>query len=421
MNVFCQFRLTGARWLGALGVCLLPFAIALAAPPATFNLTETVLKEPIFRGTAHVVTAGPEDAPTVVLVHGIGDRAARDWEGLIAVLARSHRVVAFDLPGFGRSSKGNESYTPENYVAFLRYLMTEHIHAQSFSLIGHSMGGAIALRYAARYPQDVTALVLVDVPGILHRLSYSKSLSHLGINSLPSLYRAQNDHLRNLMSNILGVVEKIQPAPRLSSPIQNGVRVCSMPSQPRSPDWHWRWKISVTTFRACRHRCWCCGAGATPSRRCVPAGYCPQTCRMPNSRCSKQADTRPWTTCRRASTRASWRSWTSPVLERRNGILSASCYGRFRPGSGTCKGQRGVVFEGDYDRISIYRCRDALVRNARVRELRITDACGEYRRQPDRRSGWRAARRQLAREHHQQPDRSTHRYYRRGVAPRYRR
>jgi pimeloyl-ACP methyl ester carboxylesterase len=170
---------------------LIASATALAVPPVAPALTETVVTEPVFNGKARVFTAGPVAAPTVVLVHGLGDKAARDWDGLIAVLARDHHVVTFDLPGFGRSSKGNELYSPENYAAFLRYLVVEHIRTRPFSLVGHSMGGAIALRYAARYPQDVTALVLVDVPGILHRMAYSKHLGHLGINFLPSLYPAQ--------------------------------------------------------------------------------------------------------------------------------------------------------------------------------------------------------------------------------------
>jgi hypothetical protein len=64
----------------------------------------------------------------------------------------------------------------------------------------------------------------------------------------------------------------------------------------------------------------------------------------------------------------------APVLEQRNDILQRELLRPVSARVGNCKGQRGVVFEGDYDRISIYRCRDALVRNARVRELRITDA-----------------------------------------------
>ena len=100
----------------------------------------------MFRGEAHVYTAGPENAPSVVLVHGIGDKGARDWTGLMSMLAPDFHVISFDLPGFGRSSKSNEQYTPKNYAAFIRYVVQQRVSKEPFFLVGHSMGGAIALR-----------------------------------------------------------------------------------------------------------------------------------------------------------------------------------------------------------------------------------------------------------------------------------
>jgi len=374
VNLPCRFRQTGARWLAVLGVWLLPSAIALATPPPAPVLTETVVKEPIFRAKTHVITAGPEGAPTVVLVHGIGDRAARDWDGLIAVLAHSHRVVAFDLPGFGRSSKGNEPYTPENYVAFLRYLMTERIHARSFSLIGHSMGGAIALRYAARYPQDVAALVLVDVPGILHRMAYSKYLSHLGINFLPSLYRSQNDHLHNLMGNVLGLAEKIRLAPeaivadpRLRQSLLNAepakIAGLALALEDFSSD--------IPRVQAPVLVLWGGRDTIAPLRtgRVLSANLPHAQLEVFEASGHTPMDDVP----ERFNTRVA-AFLDAPVLERRNGILQRELIQPVSTRTGTCKGQRGVVFEGEYDHISIYRCRDTLVRNVRVRTLHITDA-----------------------------------------------
>ncbi len=333
-----------------------------------------MITEPVFNGKVHILTAGQDDAPTVVLVHGLGDNGARDWDGLIPVLARNYRVVAFDLPGFGRSSKGNELYSPERYTEFLRYLMVEHFPSRTFSLVGHSMGGAIALRYAARFPRDVTALVLVDVPGILHRMAYSKYLSHLGINFLPSLYPAQNDHLGNLMSSVLGLVEKARPAPEaivanpkmrqsflnaepakiagLALALENFSRDFPRVQAPTLVLWGGRDTVAplrngrvlsanlphaqLEVFEA---------SGHTPMED-VPESF--------NSRVASFLNI--------------------PVLERNNGILQLELQ---RPAStriGTCKGRRGATFEGEYDRIIIHRCRDTLVRNARVRELRISDS-----------------------------------------------
>jgi len=178
--------------------------------------SESRLSEPVFHGQVQYYEDGPKNAPTVVLVHGLGDKAAQDWNGLTRQLSREFRVVRFDLPGFGRSSKGNAAYTPDNYASLIRYLAERHIRAQPFFLIGHSMGGAIALRYAARYPQDVSGLVLIDVPGILQRSVYSQHLARQGLGSMvPGLSVAANDPLGNLLSAALSGVEKKQLMPEL--------------------------------------------------------------------------------------------------------------------------------------------------------------------------------------------------------------
>jgi pimeloyl-ACP methyl ester carboxylesterase len=374
VSLLHRARKTGVRWVAIFSCCLPPSLVALAGPEAAPVLTETVVTEPIFRGKAHLFMAGPEAAPTVVLVHGLGDKGARDWDGLIAVLARDHRVVAFDLPGFGRSSKGNEFYSPEKYAAFLRYLVEEHIHTRPFSLVGHSMGGAIALRYAARYPQDVTALVLVDVPGILHPMAYSKYLSHLGIDFLPSLYPAQNDHLRNLLSGVLGLMEKAKPAPeaivanpRLRQSILNaepakiaGLALAledfslDMPRVQAPVLVLWGGRDSIAPLRTGR----VLSANLPHAQLEVfdASGHTPMD-DVPESFNTRVAA-----------------FLNAPVLERRNVILQRELLRPVSTRTGTCKGQRGAIFEGEYDRIIIHRCRDTLVRNARVRELRISDA-----------------------------------------------
>ena len=140
--------------------------------------------EPVFGGEAYVVDLGPRDAPAVVLVHGVGDNAARDWDGLIPALAGSHRVVAFDLPGFGRSTKANAAYKPGAYVKFIERVAGARL-GRPFSLIGHSMGGAIALAYAGANPKDVERLIVADAAGILHRHAFGEYALSLGIRGVP--------------------------------------------------------------------------------------------------------------------------------------------------------------------------------------------------------------------------------------------
>jgi pimeloyl-ACP methyl ester carboxylesterase len=124
-----------------------------------------------FGGLIYVVVAEPRGggtAPTLVLVHGLGTAGVRDFYPVLAQLAQSRRVVAFDLPGFGHSSQGNERYTPARYAAVLSRVIAAYGHGP-VDVMGHSMGGAIALLYAGTNPGQVRRLILVDAAGILHR------------------------------------------------------------------------------------------------------------------------------------------------------------------------------------------------------------------------------------------------------------
>lgn len=338
------------------------------------TFTETVIQEPIFHGQAHVFTAGSQDAPTVVLVHGLGDKGARDWDGLTRVLAKEFRVVSFDLPGFGRSSKGNQRYTPENYAAFLRHLVKEQGLAQPLLLVGHSMGGAIALRYAALYPRDVAALVLVDVPGILHRLAYSQFLIHLGINFLPSLYRAQNDHLSNLTGSILSLVERARPAPEvilasatLRQSFLNGepARIAGLALALED------FSADATRVLAPTLVLWGGRDEIAPLRNGrVLSAMLPQAqLEVFETSGHTPMDDDPERFTRRVAA-----FLRTPVLDRRNDILHRELVWPASRRTASCNQRRDMVFEGDYDRIDIRRCRNVRLRNVRVRDLRITNA-----------------------------------------------
>jgi pimeloyl-ACP methyl ester carboxylesterase len=143
-----------------------------------------MVREPIFGGRALVLEAGPEDGPLAVLVHGLGDAGARDWDTLIPHLVDRYRVLAFDLPGFGRSTKANEPYSPDRYVEFIRHLVRERADAP-FRLVGHSMGGALSLLYAGTHPAHVKRLVLADAAAILYRQAYAEHMVHLGLDKVP--------------------------------------------------------------------------------------------------------------------------------------------------------------------------------------------------------------------------------------------
>lgn len=140
----------------------------------------TFVTEPIFNASVYVEASGNPKNPAVVLVHGLGDEASTIWESTVAALENEYYVIIFDLPGFGKSTKSNELYSPENYAKFIHYLMQIYLK-KPFHLVGHSMAGAIVLKYTHMYPSDIESLVLIDVAGILHRSAYSNFLTQRGI------------------------------------------------------------------------------------------------------------------------------------------------------------------------------------------------------------------------------------------------
>jgi len=143
-------------------------------------------RDPVFSGDILVIQAGRADAPTVLLVHGLGQAAVTDWIPVIPQLARRYHVVALDLPGYGYSTSPLGKYSPKNYARVLLEVLARHSQGPAI-VVGHSMGGAVALRLASEYPATTSKLVLVDAAGILHRTSFVKhsATDPMPIENLP--------------------------------------------------------------------------------------------------------------------------------------------------------------------------------------------------------------------------------------------
>ena len=133
---------------------------------------------PVFGGRVMLYRAGKRGAEPVILIHGLGQAAARDWSEVIPALAGSYEVYALDLPGFGASDKGNHLYSPANYVRVLDTLFAERLKRPA-NVVGHSMGGVVALAYAAAFPDRVRRLVVADVAGVLHRSVYGEYMGRM--------------------------------------------------------------------------------------------------------------------------------------------------------------------------------------------------------------------------------------------------
>ncbi|MFC6993011.1 alpha/beta fold hydrolase [Haladaptatus sp. GCM10025707] len=108
------------------------------------------------------LTAGEGDP--IVLLHGIGlDAATVSWRHTLPVLAEDHEVYALDFPGHGESEKPNRRYTTDYYQDVLAAFLDD-LDIDSPTLVGISMGGAVALGHAL--DDEVDRLVLVNSHGL---------------------------------------------------------------------------------------------------------------------------------------------------------------------------------------------------------------------------------------------------------------
>jgi pimeloyl-ACP methyl ester carboxylesterase len=117
-------------------------------------------------GPVHIVDhGGRPDGPLVVLVHGLGG-SHLNWDLIAPLLTPHARVLALDLPGFGRSEPGDRRATVQANVAVLDRFLRE-VAGEPVVLVGNSMGGMISLLETAAAPEFVRGLVLLDpaVPG----------------------------------------------------------------------------------------------------------------------------------------------------------------------------------------------------------------------------------------------------------------
>lgn len=105
--------------------------------------------------------------PTVVLLHGFLS-SSEYWKPVAELSEKNHTVVTIDLLGFGKSPKPRRSrYDYEAHLASIEATL-EHLDIKRpFTLVGHSMGSLLALRYATLNEQNVRKLLLINMPVML--------------------------------------------------------------------------------------------------------------------------------------------------------------------------------------------------------------------------------------------------------------
>ncbi len=114
------------------------------------------------------------EGPVIVMLHGINANAD-DMRPLIDQLGSGYRIIAPDVLGFGESPKPLDiDYTTDQNVQVLDATLTDLGVTHPFLLLGYSMGGVIAVRYAATHPEKVRRLFLLSTPFYLPPEAYSK-------------------------------------------------------------------------------------------------------------------------------------------------------------------------------------------------------------------------------------------------------
>lgn len=102
--------------------------------------------------------------PAVLFIHGILG-SLRQWEHLIDAMDDDHRVVMPDLFGHGKSAKPFGDYSLSAHAAAMRDLL-DHLGIERVTVVGHSLGGGIAMQFFYLFPERVERLVLVSSGGL---------------------------------------------------------------------------------------------------------------------------------------------------------------------------------------------------------------------------------------------------------------
>src|ERR687894_1008195 len=133
------------------------------------------------------------EGPVLALIHGITSSAAT-WEPVIAGLCAEHTVIAPDLLGHGASAKPRGDYSLGAYASGIRDLLAVLGHDR-VTVVGHSLGGGVAMQFAYQFPERCERLVLVGSGGLGKEVSpLLRALSAPGAEYLLALLLARRLH-----------------------------------------------------------------------------------------------------------------------------------------------------------------------------------------------------------------------------------
>ncbi|MEA2201290.1 MAG: hypothetical protein QOI89_1886 [Solirubrobacteraceae bacterium] len=163
--------------------------------------------------------------PPVVLIHGMLNSSSH-WQSVALSLARKHTVLAPDLIGHGDSAAPRGDYSLGAHAASIRDLMAA-IGIDRATIVGHSLGGGVAMQFFYQFPQRVERLVLISSGGLGHEVSPMLRTAALpGVSALlsairPRLLSAMWDTGARLRAREVRAGVYVQAIARALRPLEN--------------------------------------------------------------------------------------------------------------------------------------------------------------------------------------------------------
>jgi pimeloyl-ACP methyl ester carboxylesterase len=214
------------RTLQVAGLLVLAAIVAVVALFYKPDLSLQTLKEryadadsrflPVGPLTVHYRDVGPRDGPVLVLLHG-ANASLHTWQGWADRLKDRFRVVSLDLPGYGLTGAYPEArpgdYHLVGYSTFLERF-ADALHLDRFALAGNSLGGGVAWTFAARHPERVGKLILVDALAYPQptSLSLPQRIADMPVVGDLLLYVAPRDQIAAVLRSAYGDPAKVTDA-----------------------------------------------------------------------------------------------------------------------------------------------------------------------------------------------------------------
>ncbi len=175
--------------------------------------------------------------PAILLIHGIGDNSTT-WSSVQSTLAQRFTVIAPDLLGHGKSDKPRADYSVAAYANGMRDLLSV-LDIERVTVVGHSLGGGVAMQFAYQFPQLVDRLILVGAGGVTKDVNFALRIASLpmGSEALALLRLPMVLPALQLVGRVAGLRDRLdRRRPRPPGHAANSRAICpSRPPPRRSP------------------------------------------------------------------------------------------------------------------------------------------------------------------------------------------